>query len=248
MCIIAYKPAGAKFPTKKQYQTMFKRNPDGCGFMFADGNNVIIKKGFMTYSEFRNALAPYSKMTDKPFIFHFRIATHGGINEAMTQPFPLTNKNKRLRSLDITAPVGIAHNGIIPITDDARGLSDTAQFIRDYMTRICTGKKPFDDINLNIIEACIDSRMVILEASGAAHVLGYGWSKDSGIWYSNTSYQDYTPRKTATKTTTGADFWSDYDYSYSEPLSSCDGYCSTCQFVRECWDTDAAIDRGINSI
>ena len=248
MCIIAYKPVGAKFPTKNQFKTMFRNNPDGAGFMFSDGDSVTIKKGFMTYSEFRNAFAPYKDMTDNAFVFHFRIATHGGVNEAMTQPFPLSAKSKKLRSTDTRAAVGIAHNGIIPLTTDARKMSDTAAFIRDYMTRIYNPQKGFDDITLNIIESCIASRMVILEPSGVAHILGHGWKKSGGLYFSNDSYIDYfSTAKKAKKTAALYSTW-DNGYSFGDMYDWCDGECNACRLFPQCWDTSAPTDGGINSI
>lgn len=247
MCIIAYKPAGERFPTKNQFKTMFRRNPDGAGFMTIVNNQVVIKKGFMTYSEFQNALTPFKKDhgIEKPFVFHFRIATHGGINEAMTQPFPMTSSTKKLRALESACDVGIAHNGIIPICDDAKTISDSALFIKLYITRLYDSKHGFDDITLNIVEACIDSRMLILESSGEVHILGYGWKKENGLYFSNTSYQDYS-KPTKAKTTASCNYASwDYD-TVSD--NYCDGYCSACPHLSQCWDTSAPYDIGINSI
>ena len=40
MCIIAYKPKNEKFPSDKRMRAMFRNNPDGAGFMYADGDAV----------------------------------------------------------------------------------------------------------------------------------------------------------------------------------------------------------------
>ncbi len=250
MCIIAYKPAGAAMPSKKQFKSMFRHNPDGAGFMYIEAGRVQIVKGLMTYSAFQNELAKVKSRTESPFVFHFRIATHGGINQSMTQPFPLTDKKSRLRSLRQSADVGVAHNGIIMLCNDARKMSDTAQFIAQYMTRICTGARPFDDINLDIIESCIDSRMCILEASGAVHILGRGWIEDGGLMFSNSSYLDYrTTKKNSQKAAKNSFYYSPYSWDmFGDSSDYCDGYCSTCKLQAQCWDIDAATDRGINSI
>lgn len=140
MCIIAYKPAGAKFPSKSTIKTMFRNNPDGAGFMYAAPDGVHIVKGLMSVSAFMQALSQIKHDTSIPVVMHFRIATHGGYSESMTQPFPLSNKNKRLRALNTICDVGIAHNGIIHMCNDAKKISDTAMFIRDYMTRLPQSK------------------------------------------------------------------------------------------------------------
>lgn len=256
MCIIAYKPAGAKFPSKSTIKTMFRNNPDGAGFMYTAPDGVHIVKGLMSVSAFMQALSQIKHDTSIPVVMHFRIATHGGYSESMTQPFPLTNKNKRLRALNTICDVGIAHNGIIHMCNDAKKISDTAMFIRDYMTRLTAVKKPFDDINLNIIEACIGSRMLILERTGDVHILGTGWIEDNDIIYSNDSYLDWTKlykssRKAVKKEPLLWDSYNAYSYENIEPEydnSYCDGYCDSCVYRSSCWGTSSiAIDRGINS-
>ncbi len=262
MCIICYKPAGAKFPSKKQFKTMFRRNPDGAGFMTlnigpCDAGGVLIRKGLMTYSEFRQELAqfPEDYKRQQPFIFHFRIATHGGINPEMTQPFPLSPEVKDLKSTGFLGTVGVAHNGIIQLCADARKLSDTAEFIRDYMTRITQEGRCFDDITLNIIEACIGSRMAILTSRGEVHLLGHGWRKDGELYFSNDSYIDHysKPAKKAARKQAMYTWEPDPepfdDYESDDIYSYCDGYCSTCKFLEPCWGTGAgAADIGINSL
>lgn len=248
MCIIAYKPAGAAMPSKKQFKTMFRHNPDGAGFMYTDSGRVQIIKGLMTYSAFQNELAKVRHKIDSPFIFHFRIATHGGISQEMTQPFPLSGRRSKLRALRQTADVGIAHNGIIMMCNDARKMSDTAQFISQYMTRICTGAQPFDNINLDIIESCIDSKMCILESNGDVHILGHGWVQDGALMFSNSSYLEYS-KKTARKAAKNDYYYAPYSWDmFGDSSDYCDGYCNTCKYKNQCWDIDAATDRGINSI
>lgn len=262
MCIICYKPAGAKFPTKNQYKTMFRQNSDGCGFMFrrAGENAVNIRKGFMSYSAFRQALSAENLTTADAVVFHFRIATHGGVNRAMTQPFPLSAKKSALTALSYTSDCGIMHNGIISMCNDARKLSDTAQFIAQYMTRLCPQDKPlrrrFDDVTLNIVDACIGSRMLILTADGDAHILGRGWITDGDLIFSNDSYIDHYKswKKSRGKSYDYGAYGTWSTWEIMEPAADdfnnyCDGECDGCRLQAYCWDTSGAdIDRGINSI
>lgn len=264
MCIICYKPAGANFPTKTQYKTMFRQNPDGAGFMFrrAGQDTVTIKKGFMSYSAFRQALAAEKLTTADIVAFHFRIATHGGVNKEMTQPFPLSNKKRALTATTYTSDTGIMHNGIISMCNDARKLSDTAQFIAQYMTRLCPQDKPlsrrYDDITLNIIEACIGSRMLILTGAGDAHILGRGWITDGDLIFSNDSYIDHLKAwKKSRKSSALYDWgvygiygdggWYDEEPTAQDFVNYCDGSCETCRLYSYCWDTKAPTDYGINS-
>ena len=248
MCVIAYKPTGVKLPSKKQFRTMFSNNPDGCGFMYAENGRVYIHKGFMEYSDFRRAIKPFIGRNDLPMVFHFRIATHGGINQSMCQPFPLTNKVKALKALTKQCDVGVAHNGIIPMTYDARDISDTALFIQKYMTRILANG--IDNIALDIIETCIDSKMCILENNGRAHIIGRGWTTENGIHFSNDSFKTYryTRKTSAGKTGKTEKSTSNAKTGLSVYNGFCSLDCEECPYYKYCYDTDSAVDAGLNSI
>lgn len=211
---------------------MFENNPDGAGFMYADSGRVYIRKGFMEYNEFRKAVKPFIGRIDIPMVFHFRIATHGGVNAGMCQPFPLSKRDKSLKALTTNSDIGIAHNGIIPMTMDARAISDTALFIKRYATRILSDG--VDDIALDIIENCIDSKMCILEKNGKAHILGRGWSTNNGVWYSNDSYKTrYYKKSYSPKTYTSV---YNYDYGFNSLGAYCDTSCDICINRKYCFD------------
>ena len=197
MCIILYKPAGVDFPNKSILETCFSHNRDGAGFMYPAKDGVHIQKGFMTFKDFYKALKPH-KSKDIPMVCHFRISTHCGVIPEMTQPFPVTGKTKKLKALESVCRVGIAHNGIIPMTMDAKEMSDTALFVKRYANLLITDEKYYENPRISeIIEELIDSRMCILSKDGHAEILGKGWTQDKGVWYSNTSYKPYTYRYTS---------------------------------------------------
>ena len=236
MCVICYKPMGVQFPSKTKIKTMFKNNPNGAGFMYADGENVYIQKGFMTLGEFNSALNRVRQYTDYPFVLHFRITTNGGTSKGLTHPFALSDDVKTLMETASTTNIGIAHNGIIPMTAYADKISDTAEFIRRYMSRIIRSEADIDADTLDIIEACIDSKMAIMTASQDVHLLGKFIQDGNGVYYSNTSYQKKrTTAKTKTRTyyypTDTYDYWSNYTASYNP---NCDGYCRYCKYELDC--------------
>ena len=252
MCIIAYKPAGIKLPTKKQFKAMFTNNSDGCGFMYAENGRVYIQKGFMEYNEFRKAVKPFIARHDLPMVFHFRIATHGGINKAMCQPFPLTKREKSLKALVTNCDIGIAHNGIIPMTMDARTMSDTALFIKKYGVRIL--ENGIDETAIDIIDACIDSKMCILEGNGKAHIIGRGWSTINGISFSNDSYKPRAYKRVTysgkSYATTRDSYTRVYDYDIEHDIFSgsyCDTSCDICAFRKYCFGTEKDINDELNA-
>lgn len=232
MCIIAVKPSHVPMPSDATISTMWRRNPDGAGFMFAHGGQVYIRKGFMHLDGFKKALRQIP--ANVPLVLHFRIATHGGISPGMCHPFPIVDSVKKLKSTTYQTKVGIAHNGIIPIKP-RQELSDTAEYIISQLSPLSKALPEwFKNAHaLKMVENGIQSRMAILSGSGDLITIGKGWVEEAGIKYSNTSYQS----------------WDSYSFdSYEErllmPLSSDDCYIS---MDGEMFEADEfAIDRSGN--
>lgn len=231
MCVICYKPSGTQFPSKTKIRTMFKNNPNGAGFMYSDGQRVYIRKGFMTLSEFNTALNEVREHTEYPFVLHFRITTNGGTTRGLTHPFPLSDDLKRLTATECETACGIAHNGIIPMTAYAKKISDTAEFIRKYMTKLIHSESDIDSDLLDIIEACIDSKMCILTASAEVHLIGKFETDGNGVYYSNDSYKK--PRKKSEAKYYTSDSITSY---YNAYMPYCDGYCRYCKYEYDCFD------------
>ena len=208
MCIIAYKPERAAFPTKATLAECFRNNPDGAGFMYSHDGAVIIQKGFATFSAFWAALrAARAAVGDRPpFVLHFRISTQAGTRADCCHPFPLSEKMDDLRALRCACKIGIAHNGIIWHCSSAAAnvtYSDTMRFITEYAALIIRGfgyyKRP---ATLELLKRLAGSRLAILDARGHCELIGDGWTEDGGVYYSNGSYK---PKKTTT-----AGFFGDY--------------------------------------
>lgn len=195
MCIIAVKYHGQKFPEWTTLERCFDNNPDGAGFMYPKNGKVQIKKGLMTWEEFRSALETVraAEGDDIPYIMHFRISTQGGVNKMCTHPFPLSGKMKNLRKLNTSAKVGIAHNGMIPICEEfGKGIdySDTMKFITDYASLIIEGDVIDDEKKCKLLERIAQSRLAIMNGKGQVVTLGEGWRiGEDGCCYSNSSYE-----------------------------------------------------------
>ena len=196
MCIIAIKKAGYPLPDNSIFETMFTNNSDGAGFMYTYNGKVMIEKGYMTFKSFHEALKRVSETIDTyntPMIFHFRISTHGGVNQALCHPFPLSKKVSNLKRLTASTTLGIVHNGIIPV-EPRKGISDTMEYIISHLaTR--SKKNPYFYKNKKERKAILaeinNSKMAFLDSDGKIYTVG-DFVSDNGILYSNTSYKERT--------------------------------------------------------
>lgn len=211
MCIIVFKPSGEKMPKRKRLMKCWENNPDGAGYMFPSNNQVIIKKGFMDYSDFIQSLQDdYKKYGEQtPFVLHFRISTQGGVKKGLTHPFPFSNNMEDMKKTRVKCQIGVAHNGIIDLTTESYwkrkevDYNDTMKFIAEYMTLIIDN---FDwhknKGKVKLIERLISgSRMAVMDGLGHTELIG-NWVEDDGIFYSNNYYKEPRVKYSYNSTTT----------------------------------------------
>lgn len=194
MCIIAISKKGVRQPSVKQLEAMFRNNPHGAGYMYARNGEVTIHKGFMTWEDFSGAIKREAFTENDVVVYHFRIATQAGVNPQMTHPFPLTRKMELFEKLDITCPVGLAHNGIIRMTSDSKEtrFSDTAIFISDYMTRLIRKRADITDSSvITMIDNLTNSKWAILDGATEEVVTVGNFINSAGLLFSNSSYLDF---------------------------------------------------------
>ena len=239
MCIIAVKKANQPLPEEKIIKAMFKHNPDGAGFCYCLNGEVRIQKGYMSYKAFLEALKKVSEKIDTyatPMLFHFRIATHGGINPSLTHPFPISHKTPVLKHLTASTKLGIVHNGIIDIKT-RKDVSDTMTYITERLAKRYKWDKEFykSRKQRKVIQSEIgSSKMAFLDDKGGIYTVG-DFIEDDGILYSNSSYKerDYFFKLT----------WEDYtDYEQVTPLY--DGYVVTPSHMYEIEDVNYFIGKG----
>lgn len=103
-------------------------NPHGAGLAWGDGDRVRYRKGLTAMEVVKIAQA-----LPRPFLLHFRWATHGGRAAHLTHPFPLGHRALISRSLEGVADAVLIHNGVwgdyerfIPQWVDRDRWSDTA--------------------------------------------------------------------------------------------------------------------------
>ena len=190
MCIIAMKPEGVVLSDAKLYH-MWKNNPDGAGFMYAENGKLHIVKGLMDFQTFIKALneaGPKRKL-----VLHFRIRTHGAVKEQMTHPFWITNN------------LGMVHNGVISkLASETTSLrSDTAVFAAKLANEYTDPLKAIQNkFHIAMIESFIGySKLVFMDSTGQTYIINESlghWEK--GVWFSNTGYKPH-------KVTAKKNFW-----------------------------------------
>ena len=96
----------------------------------------------------------------------------------MTHPFPLSNQPGRLRRLDQSCHIGVAHNGIIRLTSDPNNkrYSDTAIFVADYLSQILHTRADLRDRRkLSVVYQLAQSNL----PSWTAAVTSLQWARSS---------------------------------------------------------------------
>ncbi len=173
-------------------------NPDGIGFMLYNPRTRMIdyKKGFFLIEELEDYLLSkydedFLKNTD--IAFHFRIATHGKINEFFCHPFVIDNI--KIDDIEGSVKSAVMHNGIISITADDVDVSDTYLFTKEYLTKF---KRYFDDKQIQqVIGNLIDtSKLLIYSIDSKGKFKKYFINRQYfvndkdyiGYTFSNTSY------------------------------------------------------------
>jgi hypothetical protein len=179
MCIAIYKPE-SKVLSQETLKECYDSNPDGAGFMYAQGKKLHIEKGFFSYDSFYQA---YKEHESKQAVLHFRIKTHGKIDTTNCHPFA------------VNSSIGFVHNGIISGFGDTNH-SDTIGFNNAILQPLVNkwgNLALFQDPVINLIEGRIGySKLVFLDRHGNHKIMNEGkgvW--DDGVWYSNDSYKPY---------------------------------------------------------
>jgi len=173
MCIAIHQPRNTTLK-KRTLRKCWDVNPDGAGLMFADGGEVRTSKhstfdGFYTeYSKVKRTIDPAD------LVIHFRIATHGGINERNTHPH------------QVNLNTWLVHNGVIS-QQCVKGsmLSDSIHFAK------LLGNLPLNFTNnkaiMELISDYIDTdKIIFLNSSGEVNIVNreLGFEK-YGCWFSN---------------------------------------------------------------
>ena len=236
MCIILTCDSNHR-PTASTIDTCWHGNPDGAGYAYATGSEVVISKGYMALRDFKAALSRVPETA--PLILHFRIGTSGGYGPEVTHPYPVTSDLAALHALDVECPVAIAHNGILPYdADDERGISDTVAYVMRVVSRVARQRPVRDHGGLckspkarrALRRTSQGSRLALIDAAGHLLRIGDGWETVApGVYASNSSWRPYKARYSSLY---GAFDYDECDADYYELPNYCYG-CDAYDYCKE---------------
>jgi len=179
MCIAILNTA--KHTIKRTHlKNSWDNNGDGAGILYIKDDKMAVFKEMSNFDTFYNKyLEIKQEHGDKNIVLHFRISTHGKVNEDNCHPFLVDDE------------LGFVHNGMIYDVPTSVDYSDTYMFNEKYLKLM---KKGFDrsneimDMVANYIGA--GNKLIFLNAKDEYTVVNEKaghWYK--GSWFSNTSYQ-----------------------------------------------------------
>ena len=186
-------------PKLDMLQDAQKTNPHGGGFAYTKDGLVHWEKGIHVNAQYVNEYVKRNKLTKKNnLIVHFRIATHGEVNDMMCHPFPLgMNKDGSAlsnRTRGTTRQSVMFHNGVWSEYDEfAVKLAFNSPNIRipdgdmsdSSIMAWCASHK-----GINFLEFT-GEKVIVLSPDGIDR-FGDGWTKVNNISCSNDLF-DPTP-------------------------------------------------------
>ena len=210
MCIAIFLPSYKKldFATLKRCDAA---NPDGFGFAFFDDKMLRIQKYVEPQlndmdKHINDFISLRERFIDKPFLVHFRIATHGKITTRCCHPFKINDD------------MVFCHNGILRYDYGVNATSndsDTMMFNKNILQKLDKETlnnviKRKDKAMKQLLEGYIGggNKMILLNREGHFCILNEDlgiW--DGGIWFSNTSYKKHRYQQTKIIQPTMDDWW-----------------------------------------
>ena len=189
MCNILYKNQDQKMPSEKILRSMWRKNPDGAGVMWkVKGSRFVgYQKGFMSLEELMEWLGRchFNEVACEVAI-HMRIATHGGISEGNTHPFPVDAKANPHKLRDERCTHVLMHNGVLPIAPRKENWSDSAE-----LAHRAAEVNPEDPMKFfwAVDEFVRNNRIVVFGPEGA-RFFGDNWKEGGGGYlYANLNHE-----------------------------------------------------------
>lgn len=180
MCLIIYRPEGVELD-EEMLLAAGRQNSDGVGLMWCRDGVIHTRRSMDTTKVFKFMREAGS---DIPIAIHFRFATHGTKTLDNCHPFRVTDD------------VYMMHNGVLPVYDKGKVLSDTATYARRVLRPVVEGRTElFDDPAFRMLvemSAGSSNKFLFMKNDGATGE--YFWANEGlgtwrdKVWYSSGMY------------------------------------------------------------
>lgn len=182
MCIAIVKPPRVTIE-RKLLEYSHQNNKDGMGMTYINQEGVLETFKTMDFEEFMDEYKKaFAENKDSTFLLHFRLATHGSVDEFNCHPFQINPTSVMM------------HNGTIhkctPLKsekDEKR--SDTQIFNDEVLKTLPVGWEKSEGIRDMIEDYIGQSKVITMNDEGEVTIFNEGsghWAK--GCWWSNFSY------------------------------------------------------------
>ena len=174
MCVILYK----KKDINIELETLLLArniNPDGMGLAYFDGNEVIFERNLKPNK--RDLQTCIKKTQDKEAIFHFRIATSGGVNLENCQPI----YNKKGNFL-------LFHNGVVHSLNGASATASDTVLLSYLLEHSEVDKNKL----LEKLATKTFSKFVLIDANNSLYLFG-DFKEYKGLLCSNLNFVPRPP-------------------------------------------------------
>lgn len=224
MCVICFKKAGQKMPTKEKVAQCWATNHDGAGVMWRTGTGGVgFAKGFMTLASLQQYLADNDAAFERLDVaIHFRIGTHGGNTAGNTHPFVVGRRaDPHRESVRFTPLPVLMHNGVMPLEPRRKDISDSAELA----LRAAESKRPI--AFLKSVDELLHGNRIIVFTGQDVLFFGDAFKKgDDGLLYSNLNHE-WSPSVASASLNSGKWKQSSFDQTwrqrlYDDPLDDYD--------------------------
>ena len=183
MCVIIYSPVGTELPKMSYLDECLLNNPDGTGFMVKTGNRIYFEKGILSNDILVSRIMDVTNYHPDQYDvgIHYRIATHGSVDNGACHPHEIGRKERVLRKENGYGDRLLMHNGIIHQMPGHSLLSDTQIFIRKNFGRFVSLKT-----TIKLLKTT-SGRFLFFSRDGV-FCKGLDYIRD-GVLYSNSSFE-----------------------------------------------------------
>lgn len=179
MCIAILNTKGVTLK-RELLNNCWKNNGDGAGILYAKDGQMQVFKEMKSFDNFYDEYLRVRKEVSKQnIVLHFRISTHGKVNETNCHPFLVSDQ------------LGFVHNGMIYDVPTSVDYSDTYMFNEEVLKNLKDDFE-YNETILDMLESFIGmgSKLVFLNSyDDFAIVNEKAGHWNMGCWFSNNSYK-----------------------------------------------------------